>query len=121
MPDPCEIAEDLNGRRDAVRFPKEGRLYDSHSDATTQLMLDVLGIGAQFERVLIRERKAGGIARAKTRGVWDRPRPLRKTKFNRHANSLRSACPKQKSRHSWRSAEMGCDNGWAWKDCKHGS
>ena len=70
VPDLYAIVEELNGRGVAVRFLKEEQRYDAHSDATSQLMLGMLGVVAQFERALIRERQAERIAWARTHRVY---------------------------------------------------
>ena len=49
VPDLYAIVEELNGRGVAVRFLKEEQRYDAHSDATSQLMLGMLGVVAQFD------------------------------------------------------------------------
>lgn len=94
VPDLYAIVEELNGRGVAVRFLKEGQLYNSHSDATSQLMLGVLGVVAQFERALIRERQAEGIARAKARGVYDRAPAMSKDEIQQARDLLALGVPK---------------------------
>lgn len=54
-----------------VRFHKEGLTFSSDKkDAMGELLLNVMGAFAQFERSLIRERQAEGIAKAKEKGVY---------------------------------------------------
>lgn len=54
-----------------VEFIKEGHSFSkSDSNPVSRLMLGVMGAVAEFERSLIRERQAEGIAAAKARGVY---------------------------------------------------
>lgn len=94
VPDLYAIVEELNGRGVAVRFLKEGQRYDAHSDAASQLMLGVLGVVAQFERALIRERQAEGIARAKARGVYDRVPAMSKDEIQQARDLIALGVPK---------------------------
>lgn len=94
VPDLYAIVEELNGRGVAVRFLKEGQRYDAHSDATSQLMLGMLGVVAQFERALIRERQAEGIARAKARGVYDRVPAMSKDEIQQARDLIALGVPK---------------------------
>lgn len=94
VPDLYAIVDELNGRGIAVRFLKEGQRYDSHSDATSQLMLGMLGVVAQFERALIRERQAEGIARAKARGVYDRAPAMSKDEIQQARDLISLGVPK---------------------------
>lgn len=71
--DLSSIVTELTNRGVAVRFLKEELTYTADSDAVSQLMLGILGSIAQFERALIRERQAEGIAAAKARGAYGKP------------------------------------------------
>ena len=53
-----------------MKFLKEGQIYSKDSTPIAKLMLGLLGSVAEFERSIIRERQAEGIARAKERGVY---------------------------------------------------
>ena len=53
-----------------MKFLKEGQTYSKDSTPIAKLMLGLLGSVAEFERSIIRERQAEGIARAKERGVY---------------------------------------------------
>lgn len=64
------IVDDLVGRGVSVRFLREGQTYSAKSDPIAHLMLGLIGSVAEFERAIIRERQAEGIARAKDRGVY---------------------------------------------------
>jgi DNA invertase Pin-like site-specific DNA recombinase len=65
------IVKDLNGRGVAITFHTEGLTFSvGNADPMAKLMLQMMGAFAEFERALIRERQAEGIARAKARGVY---------------------------------------------------
>lgn len=53
-----------------VEFIKEGLAFTGDDSAMSKLLLSVMGAFAEFERSLIRERQAEGIALAKARGVY---------------------------------------------------
>lgn len=58
-----------------VRFVKESLVFGAGSDPRSDLMLGILGSLAEFEREIIRERQAEGIAAAKKRGVYKGRKP----------------------------------------------
>lgn len=64
------IVSELTQRGVTVQFLKEAQTYSRDSSPVSKLMLGLLGSIAEFERSLIRERQAEGIARAKERGVY---------------------------------------------------
>jgi DNA invertase Pin-like site-specific DNA recombinase len=64
------LVDDLTARDVSVKFLKEGQTYSLNSTPIAKLMLGLLGSVAEFERSIIRERQAEGIARAKVRGVY---------------------------------------------------
>lgn len=64
------LVDDLTAREVSVKFLKEGQTYSLTSTPVVKLMLGLLGSVAEFERSIIRERQAEGIARAKERGVY---------------------------------------------------
>lgn len=53
-----------------VRFLRERRTYSAKADPIAKLMLGLMGSVAEFERSIIKERQAEGIAHAKARGVY---------------------------------------------------
>lgn len=53
-----------------MKFLKERQTYSKDSTPIAKLRLGLLGSVAEFERSIIRERQAEGIARAKERGVY---------------------------------------------------
>lgn len=60
------LVQQLTGKGATIRFHKEGLQFDAGAPTPMQtLLLQMLGAVAQFERALIRERQAEGIALAK--------------------------------------------------------
>jgi len=74
------IVRDLTERGVRVEFVKEALTFTGDDSAMSNLLLSILGSVAEFERALIRERQAEGIAAAKARGEYagrgGRPRAL---------------------------------------------
>jgi len=70
MRDLQNLIADLNGRNIAVEFIKEHLVFSGDDSPISKLMLSILGGVAEFERSLIRERQAQGIALAKGKGVY---------------------------------------------------
>jgi DNA invertase Pin-like site-specific DNA recombinase len=70
LKDLLELVEGLKGRGIELRFHKEGLVFTSEKNHTQDLMLSMMGAVAQFERSMIRERQAEGIAKAKAAGVY---------------------------------------------------
>jgi DNA invertase Pin-like site-specific DNA recombinase len=68
------VVRDLTARGVTVHFVKEGLTFTGDDTPLATLLLSVMGAFAEFERALIRERQAEGIALAKQRGVY-RGRP----------------------------------------------
>ena len=64
------LLDELTNRDVSVKFLKEGQTYSLNSTPIAKLMLGLLGSVAEFERSIIRERQAEGIARAKARGIY---------------------------------------------------
>lgn len=70
------MVEQLTARGVTVQFIKENLTFSGDkSDHVGQLMLTILGGIATFERALIRERQAEGIAIAKANGVYKGRKP----------------------------------------------
>ena len=59
----------MNDNHISVEFHKEGLVFSGEENSMNKLMLQMMGAFAEFERNLIRERQAEGIASAKKRGV----------------------------------------------------
>lgn len=63
-----EIVLSLTRRGVAVRFVKESLTFTGEDNAMSNLLLNVMGAFAEFERSLIKERQREGIALAKAKG-----------------------------------------------------
>jgi DNA invertase Pin-like site-specific DNA recombinase len=71
MSDLYNLLEELTKSGVTVEFLREGLKFGSgKGDATSRLLLGVVGSVAEFERELIRERQAEGIRAAKARGAY---------------------------------------------------
>ena len=68
--DLLNLVRNATDRGAYVEFLSEHLTFGPEEEAIPSLMLGILGSIAQFERTLIRERQAQGIARAKERGVY---------------------------------------------------
>jgi DNA invertase Pin-like site-specific DNA recombinase len=64
------LVRELTGRGVRVEFLRERLTFSAEESPMATLLLSVLGAFAEFERALIRERQAEGIALAKARGVY---------------------------------------------------
>lgn len=69
------LVETLTTKGVRVEFLKEGLTFTGEDSAMSKLLLSVMGAFAEFERSLIRERQAEGIAIAKTKGVYKGRKP----------------------------------------------
>ena len=70
-----KIVTGLTARGVQVQFAKEGLLFTGEDNAMSNLLLNVMGAFAEFERSLIRERQRDGIALAKKAGVYTGRKP----------------------------------------------
>ena len=71
--DLLNIVQELLARKVSIRFIKEGMDFNGDNPNPTQdLYLNILGAVAEFERQMIRERQAEGIALARQRNAYDR-------------------------------------------------
>lgn len=66
---------ELTGRGVQIRFHREGLLFTGQDSPMSNLLLTLLGAVSQFERELLRERQAEGIAIAKRAGVYRGRKP----------------------------------------------
>ena len=66
------LIEEITGKGVEVQFVKENLFFHPQQDRNpmTELMLNMLGSFAQFERDMIRERQREGIAIAKVKGLY---------------------------------------------------
>ncbi|GAB6178152.1 recombinase family protein [Desulfobaculum senezii] len=75
MRDIEDLVKELTGRGVTVRFHKEGWTFSGKMDATQTLLFQMLEAISQFERSIIRERQAEGIAKAKAAGKYKGRKP----------------------------------------------
>ncbi|UYM18219.1 recombinase family protein [Endozoicomonas euniceicola] len=74
-----KLVTDLNDRGIGIKFHKENLSFiPGAADKMNKLMLAMLGAVAEFERDMIRERQAEGIAKAKAKGVYKGRKPSSK-------------------------------------------
>jgi DNA invertase Pin-like site-specific DNA recombinase len=69
------IVKELTGRGVKIEFLKEHLTFTGEDSPMAQLLLNVMGSFAEFERSLIRERQREGIALAKTQGKYRGGKP----------------------------------------------
>lgn len=69
------VVRGLVDRGVAVRFVKEGLTFTGDDSPMANLLLSMLGAVGEFERALIRERQAEGIAVAKAEGKYKGRKP----------------------------------------------
>lgn len=66
-----ELVNAMIGKGVTVKFHKEGMTFNSDkSDSMSNLMFNILGSFAEFERELMLERQREGIAKAKEQGKY---------------------------------------------------
>ena len=70
-----KVVKELTGRGVIVRFHKESLTFTGEDSPMSNLLLSLLGAVAQFERSLILERQAEGIALAKVAGKYKGRKP----------------------------------------------
>ncbi|MGP5115232.1 recombinase family protein [Corynebacterium casei] len=70
------LVDELTAAGVRVQFLQEGQTYSDDPSPSSRLLLSMLGAVAEFERSIIRERQADGIARAKARGVYKGRSPI---------------------------------------------
>lgn len=93
--DLLRIVRELTGRGVTVEFIKNQLTFSGKSDAMARLMLTLLAAFSEFERGLIRERQAEGIALAKAKGVYKgRKKSLSPEQANEVTELARSGVPK---------------------------
>jgi DNA invertase Pin-like site-specific DNA recombinase len=69
------LVQDLTRRGVRIEFLKEGLTFTGDDSPMATLLLSVMGAFAEFERAILRERQAEGIAVAKARGVYKGRKP----------------------------------------------
>lgn len=70
LEDLLRMVRELNAKGVQVRFQKENLTFTGNDDTMAVLMLSLLGAVAAFERQLIRDRVAEGVALAKAAGKF---------------------------------------------------
>ena len=69
-----KIIKTITAKQAQIKFLKEGLEFIGNKSPMSNLMLSLMGAFAEFEHSLIKERQMEGIAKAKARGVYNRPR-----------------------------------------------
>ncbi|CEG87489.1 Resolvase protein homolog ResB [Propionibacterium freudenreichii] len=90
-----QIVDEILQKGAAVHFVKEGQTYSpSTDDSMSRLLLQILGAFAEFERNLIRERQAEGIAVAKKAGKYKgRSQSLSSEQIQQARNAIDNGIP----------------------------
>lgn len=65
-----DLLDALTAKGVTVRFHRENLTFSGQDDSMSKLMLQMMGAFAEFERNLLRERQAEGIAKAKAAGKY---------------------------------------------------
>ncbi len=63
------LIDEVTAKKCSIQFHKENLLFTGEKNAFQDLMLNMLGAVAEFERAIINERRLEGIAKAKEKGV----------------------------------------------------
>lgn len=91
------LVTDLTAKGVRVEFIKEALTFTGEANPMNRLLLSMLGAVAEFERELIRERQAEGIALAKERGVYKgRAKALSTQQVAQARESVAAGVPKAK-------------------------
>lgn len=92
------VTRTLKDKGVSVHFLKEKVDIVPHGEgsAISDFMLTMLGAVAQFERSLIRERQAQGIALAKKRGAYKGRKPISESVIEKAREMIASGIPKSK-------------------------
>lgn len=92
------VTRTLKDKGVSVHFLKEKVDIVPHGEgsAISDFMLTMLGAVAQFERSLIRERQAQGIALAKKRGAYKGRNPISESVIEKAREMIASGIPKSK-------------------------
>lgn len=95
LEDLLSLVRGLTERGVRVEFIKEGQTFTGQDSPMATLLLSLLGAVASFERSLIRERQAEGIALAKERGVYKgRAKALTTEQVNEARERVGAGVPK---------------------------
>lgn len=88
------LVDELTTNGITVTFLQEGQSYSDNPSPTGKLLLGMLGAVAEFERSIIRERQAEGIARAKARGTYKGRKPVPDEKIEQARILVSQGIPK---------------------------
>lgn len=78
LQDLLSLVELFKAQHVTLKFLKESMTFKAGTnDPMQELMLSVMGSVAQFEKAMINERQREGIAKAKAKGVYSKPRTRR--------------------------------------------
>lgn len=88
------LVDELTTNGITVTFLQEGQSYSANPSPTGKLLLGMLGAVAEFERSIIRERQAEGIARAKARGTYKGRKPVPDEKIEQARILVSQGIPK---------------------------
>ncbi len=69
------LVDQFNAKGASIKFHKENLEFAGETSPMSDLLLNLLGAVAQFERSLIQERQREGIEQAKKRGVYTGRKP----------------------------------------------
>ena len=93
--DLLEKVNDFGNRGVTIKFLKENiEITSGNISPISRLLLGIMGAVAEFERNLIRERQAEGIALAKQRGVYAGRKPVSPEKIAEVARLIEEGVPK---------------------------
>ncbi|MFZ2274854.1 recombinase family protein [Corynebacterium variabile] len=91
------LVDELTAAKVRVQFLQEGQTYSDDPSPSSQLLLSMLGAVAEFERSIIRERQADGIARAKARGIYKGRTPVPAEKISQARELISRGVPKARA------------------------
>lgn len=90
------IVRKLNKKGVIVQFHKENLRFTGNDDATSKLMLQLIGAVAQFERSLINERRKEGVAIAMKNGTkFGRPSKLSESQISEAKQMIETGMDKK--------------------------
>lgn len=76
LQDLLSIVSELNAKGVSIHFIKDNLTFPQEgTDGASKLYLSILGAVAEFERSMIKQRQAEGIAKAKAKGVYKGRKP----------------------------------------------
>lgn len=103
LTDLLELIAKINGEGVSLVFVKDGITYDKE-DKNQKLILSIMGAVATFERDMIRERQAEGIAIAKTKGAYSNRKQSKAVNTEGIQKSLEEGLSVRKTATTWKVA-----------------